>query len=518
MVLVPGHRDKLVACGLSAETWQRAQLHSGTEAEVRNVLGWGVGPGLVIPYAADYARVRIDHPGPDGKRYRSPARTPNRLYVPPTLPQDATSDVTRPLYITEGEFKALKATQEGFACVALAGVWSWKTKMHGRSLPIPALDGVVWARRRVVVVFDSDLVDKPAVAWAEHHLVAELRRREADVYVLRLPAGPKGEKYGLDDYLVAEGIDAFRALPMVTLAEADAEASPFLRVSDLADAYMLRATRPDARLRLGYGALDEVLRGVAAGEVMTILGRAGVGKTAFGLNLIDRMTAEHQSPTLMLSLEQPGVELFERMVSIAEALPGEDVERRVRSEDPTVLDPIIRAVKRWSHVVVVERPCSIDQVDRMVGEATASALWRAPLRLVVVDYLGLVSATRPGKPYEMASQVAREMKTIAKRHRVAVLLLAQITREGGSGGEPVSMTMARESGVIEEAADYILGIWRPELRDTQTKDERERVRGEFKVKVLKNRHGRSGRVATLRFERAALRIQDTGLVATTTGD
>src|SRR5207245_1442871 len=134
-----------------------------------------------------------------------------------------------------------KATQDGFPCLALPGVWSWKTKLHGRSLPIPDLDRVAWKGRRVVVVFDSDLAEKPPVAWAEHQLCAELRTRGAEVYVLRLPDGPRGQKLGLDDYLVAHGVVAFKQLPMQTIGEADQDAPAFLRVTDLADAYVLRA-------------------------------------------------------------------------------------------------------------------------------------------------------------------------------------------------------------------------------------------------------------------------------------
>jgi len=120
----------------------------------------------------------------------------------PTLEPSVLSDPSRLLYLTEGEFKALKLTQEGFPCLVLAGVWSWKTNLHGKSLSIADLDRVARKGRRLVVVFDSDLADKPPVAWAEHELVKELRRRQADVYLLRLPEGPKGAKCGVDDYLV----------------------------------------------------------------------------------------------------------------------------------------------------------------------------------------------------------------------------------------------------------------------------------------------------------------------------
>jgi RecA/RadA recombinase len=507
MTLLDHHRRKLVECGLLADTWTRARLHSGSDNEVKEILGYGgAGSGLVIPYDESYARVRIDNPGPDGKRYRSPRGQGNRLYVPPILEPKILEDSSRALYVTEGEFKALKATQDGFPCVALPGVWSWKTRLHGRSLPIPDLGRVAWQSRTVVVVFDSDLAEKPPVAWAEHQLCKELRRREAAVHILRLPDGVRGEKLGLDDYLVAFSPDAFRRLEMAPVAEADSERT-FLRVSDLADAYMLRVLAPHHRITTGYPGLDAVMRGVAAGEVLTILGRAGVGKTAFALNLVEGMTSQGKHPTLIFSLEQPGIELFERMVSISTGLTGREIEDRTRLEDPEMVSRLLVVVERWHHVVTVEKPCTIDHVDQLVEASRRADFWSEPLRLVVVDYMGLISPRRQMPPYEHVSLVARELKNLAKRHRVAVVVLCQVTREGASGGEPVTMSMARETGVIEEAADYVLGIWRPELRDGLTKEERAKVRGDFKVRVLKSRNGPRNKTVTLHFEDTTLQIE-----------
>ena len=239
---------------------------------------------------------------------------------------------------------------------------------------------------------------------------------------------------------------------------------------------------------------------------MTVLGRPAVGKTAFALNLVERMTHDGQLPTLIFSLEQPGIEIFERMASITIGWSGRELEQRARSEDPQVLDRLLNVCQQWAHVVVVEKPCRLDDVDQLIGSARASDLWLAPLRLVVVDYLGLIGHRRPGSPYEQVSLAARELKNFAKRHRVALLVLCQVDREGGGGGEPITLKMGRDSGAIEEAADYLLGIWRPELAEGQTREERDKVRGELKVRVLKNRSGPSAKTVTLHFDGTTLRI------------
>ena len=508
------HRKKLENCGLSADTIAKAKLHTGSVDEVKEVLGYGTGgTGLVIPYGETFARVRIDNPGPDGKRYRSPSQAKigggvsvNRLYIPPTLDPEIVGDPTRTLYVTEGEFKSLKAIEEGFPTVALPGVWSWKRRLHGQSLPIPDLHRIEWRGRITVLVFDSDAAVKPPVAWAEHERVKELRRRGAAVFVIRIPEGDRGEKYGFDDYLVIKGAEAFRQLPMLSLQDADAAKPTFLRMSDLAERYLDRATTMHNRIKFNNAGFDEVIRGIAPGEVLTILGRSGVGKTALALNLIDSMTAESMLPTLVFSLEMQGPELFERMASIQTGIPGREIEILATREDPLVTDKFIEVCEHWHHVVVVDHPCSIETLDKLMGEARISDLWVDPLRLVVVDYLGMIGSTKRGTLYEQVSEVARELKRIAKHHQVALVVLCQVGRAGESGGSPITLTGARDSGVIEEAADYIIGIWRPELEVDISPLEREELRGILNVAVLKNRCGPAPRTLEMNFESSTLKI------------
>jgi KaiC/GvpD/RAD55 family RecA-like ATPase len=502
------HAEHLRSSGLSDATIQAAGLFSADEHAVKQLLGHGVGGGgLVFPYTPTYARVRLDKPFPNGRHYSQPSGSTNRLYLR-GLGDDLSvlSDPAIPLYITEGEKKALKANQEGLPTVAISGVWSWKQKLHGKSLDIPDLDKIEWKRRRAIVVFDSDAEEKPPVAWAEHALCQTLRERGAEVYIIRLPEGAQGQKYGLDDYLTHVGIEAFGKLDMRSVLDTDEGVPTFLRVDELADQYLHSVQRPVHRMKLGIAGLDEVIRGLAEGEVMTMLAGSGVGKTATMLNLVHTMTGG-TVPALIFSLEMQGIELFERMVSLDSGLSGADVEARARIEDKDVMTQMMHTVANWKQTVIVDRPCSLSQVDSLIGAALKAGLWSEPLRLVCVDYLGMLTPERGGKAYEQVSEMAREVKRIAKRHRVRVLLLCQINREGETGGKPVTAAMARDSGVIVEASDYVLGLWRPELDLNLSPEERALYKGEMKVKVLKNRGGPSYREVTLRFTRPSLKIE-----------
>ncbi len=221
---------QIVACGFYSETDPHKVIAVlGAHLSTRGAAGYGA--CLVIPYFAPdgtptgYARLKPDRPRKDKKKdskpvkYESPAGQPNRAYVPPGT-RAALADAGVPLLVTEGEKKGAAADQHGFPCVALSGVWAWQLKRpkdeQGRGTGsrelIADLAAVVWKGRRVVIVFDSDIESNEQVKWAEWHFAEALREVGADVRVIRLPAGAGGEKVGLDDYLVAHGPDALRAL------------------------------------------------------------------------------------------------------------------------------------------------------------------------------------------------------------------------------------------------------------------------------------------------------------------
>lgn len=223
--LVESHVRDLTASGLSTETILEAEMYSAPERQVRDVLGYGAGPGMVIPYrdvatgvSNGYARVKLDHPGTDGTRYRSPAQQPNRIYLPPSLDRKVLADISAPIWITEGEKKALKAAQEGLVCIALPGVWSWRTRTADqKSVAVADLDAITWRGRTVYIVFDSDLATNPSVRLAEFELARELARRVATVKAVRLPGGPSGAKVGLDDYLLTHSVEALCQLEPVEI-------------------------------------------------------------------------------------------------------------------------------------------------------------------------------------------------------------------------------------------------------------------------------------------------------------
>jgi len=252
-ILLPQHLADLRRSGLSDEQIRRCGFRSSSDAEqIGRWLRWQkpakvLGPCLVIPFAGadakflEYVRVKPDRPrtarGKGGKpiKYESPVGAPNRAYFPPAT-RAALRDTSTPMIITEGEKKAAKADQEGFACIGLVGVYGFQKarpkdadgKGQGPRELIADLAAVAWRGRKVLIAFDSDLTEKPGVRWAEFHLAETLQHTGAEVLAVRIPAGADGSKQGLDDYLTAAGPDALRDLLAIakTVERPDEESQP----------------------------------------------------------------------------------------------------------------------------------------------------------------------------------------------------------------------------------------------------------------------------------------------------
>ncbi|MBP3954434.1 DUF3854 domain-containing protein [Gemmata sp. G18] len=245
--LLPQHLDDLRASGLSDAQVRAAGVYSEPDpGAVAALLGWkhpapALGPCLCFPFLdpsgapVGHVMVKPDHPRQkNGKaiKYESPLGKPLRAYFPPST-RAALTDSLAPLLVTEGMKKAIKADQDGFPCVGLAGVYGWcrkrtvgpDGKKTGARELIPDLAAVAWRGRAVTIAFDSDRATNPDVARAERHLAEALTAVGAIVRGARLPGAPHGAKVGLDDFLVAHGPDALRALIEGARATTDATAT-----------------------------------------------------------------------------------------------------------------------------------------------------------------------------------------------------------------------------------------------------------------------------------------------------
>lgn len=153
------HLYDLRRSGLSDDTIDALGFYSGTADEVKAILGFDAGAGLVIPYPCasgtkPFCRVKPDNPpiikGKPAK-YLSPKGAVVTAYIPPRT-QEALNDPRTSVLITEGEKKSAKADQEGFPCIGLGGVWGFSQDHQ----LIPDLAQLSWKGREVFLAPDSD--------------------------------------------------------------------------------------------------------------------------------------------------------------------------------------------------------------------------------------------------------------------------------------------------------------------------------------------------------------------------
>lgn len=218
---------QLKASGLDEVDMKRLKMRTLTAAETvkesSNSLSVAT---LAIPYfeadgrSAKFTRYRLlEEPqgfskGRAGKqiKYWQPKDSPVRAYLPPLV--EWLKIITNhevPVWFTEGEKKAACACKHGVACIGLGGVWSWKSA-KARNPLIPDLAQFNWEGRRVILCFDTDPHVKPEVEGALSALASMLSLKGADVERLQLPLLAPGSKTGLDDFIVAKGIDALAKL------------------------------------------------------------------------------------------------------------------------------------------------------------------------------------------------------------------------------------------------------------------------------------------------------------------
>lgn len=232
---------------------------------------------MVFPYL-DHLRMKIFPAYRDRRgrkvRYLQPRDSGVHLYIPPGT-EAKLKDPSIPLYIAEGEKKALRAAQDGLCCVGLAGIWNWKKK--GSKDVIEGIKGLPLYQRQLFIVPDSDISNNPSVRVAVDYFWKALEREHARVKVIQLPQGEKG-KTGLDDFLVKNSLGQFLNLPKIE-RRADLPNSPAIYKGG------------DGGLRpVSFGTLPEpadaepVMGGIIAkNHSTTIYGDGGQGKSLIAL-------------------------------------------------------------------------------------------------------------------------------------------------------------------------------------------------------------------------------------------
>ena len=239
------------------------------------------------------------------------------------------------------------------------------------------------------------------------------------------------------------------------------------------------------RVWMGVLALDQIIDGLSPGEVLGIAARPGIGKTIWMGRYI-RAVMDNDIGALMFSLEMPTGQIITRLVQPEWDWSRDEALAAVRNGNltPEMYQKVFSGLR-----ICDSAGLSVAQMEAMTKQAKA----KQNFGLVLIDHLGLVGGHSNLRPYERVSISAKEVKDLAKRCEVAVVLAMQVSRDaGGDGSIPLTLSSTRDSGVTEEICDYLIGLHRPERSTTMDEDIKEEFANVIIARVLKNRHGAVG--------------------------
>ena len=247
----------------------------------------------------------------------------------------------------------------------------------------------------------------------------------------------------------------------------------------------------------GYHKLDNITSGWQASDLVIIAGRPAMGKTSFALSMAKNIAADYKVPMAFFSLEMSNVQLVNRLISNCCEIQGSKIlNGQLKPDEWERLD------KRLNNLI--GSPLYVDDTPGLsVFELRTKArrlVRDHGVKIIMIDYLQLMNANgmRYSSRQEEVSTISRSLKQIAKELDIPILALSQLnrgveSREGLEGKRP-QLSDLRESGAIEQDADMVLFVHRPEYYHIYQDENGRDLHGMAQIIIAKHRKGATGDV------------------------
>ena len=250
-------------------------------------------------------------------------------------------------------------------------------------------------------------------------------------------------------------------------------------------------------LPTGYTQLDDYTAGWQRSDLVIIAGRPAMGKTSFALSLAKNTAVDYGHPVAFFSLEMNSVQLVNRLISNVCEIEGMKIlNGQLDDEEWSRLDKNVARLQ--------QAPIYIDDTPGMsIFELRTKArrlVREKGVELIMIDYLQLMNASgaRFGSRQEEVSTISRSLKGLAKELDIPVIALSQLNRtvEGRDGleGKRPQLSDLRESGAIEQDADMVLFVHRPEYYRIFDDGKGNDLHGKAQIIIAKHRKGGTGDV------------------------
>jgi len=259
----------------------------------------------------------------------------------------------------------------------------------------------------------------------------------------------------------------------------------------------------------GFYDLDKITSGFQPSNVIVIGARPSVGKTAFALALITHAAVERNVPVVIFSLEMSQQEITQRLLANVSGVPLGMIRNGYVSNEN--FPKLTNAASRLSRV-----PLFIDDSGELTPMSVRSKVRRLrssqKIGMVVIDYLQLMNSSgKQENRQQEISTISRSIKALAREINVPIIALSQLSRKADDSYDkkdntntkrPPELSHLRESGAIEQDADLVLLLHRPEMDGCVPENI-----GEMQVLVRKHRNGPIGDVSLL-FRKDLMRFEN----------
>lgn len=242
----------------------------------------------------------------------------------------------------------------------------------------------------------------------------------------------------------------------------------------------------------GFTDLDRLTLGWQASDLVIIAARPSMGKTAFVLSLARNIAVDYNKAVAFFSLEMSSVQLMSRLIVGESGLDSNTIKSGRLTPD------------QWKHLEVSVKPLSNAQLFIDDTPALSIFEFRSKVRrlkaqynieIIIIDYLQLMtvgsSEVKGGNREQEVAMISRSLKAIAKELNVPILALSQLSRnvESRGGSKRPQLSDLRESGAIEQDADIVAFIHRPEYYGITIDEDGTSTAGLAEIIVAKHRNG-----------------------------
>lgn len=347
-----------------------------------------------------------------------------------------------------------------------------------------------------IVEMSSRVASSAHIEYHAHILAQKFLARQLISFASMIETEAFDETVDVDELMQKAEGQLFE-LSMKNMVQDYSHIEPILRE---AHRILMKASQNDGGLTgvpSGYHKLDDITAGWQPSDLVIIAGRPAMGKTSFALSIAKNIAVDYRQPIAFFSLEMNSVQLVNRLISnVCEISGSKILNGQLAPDEWDRFDKNLRLLE--------DAPVYIDDTPGLsVFELRTKArrlVREHGIKILMIDYLQLMNANgmRFNSRQEEVSTISRSLKGLAKELNIPVIALSQLNRtvenrEGLEGKRP-QLSDLRESGAIEQDADMVLFVHRPEYYHLYQDEKGNDLHGMAQIIIAKHRKGATGDV------------------------